>query len=320
MITAGIASLDTPQEHTEGDEGSEDDKEDGWVDPVTRGPEGSASLEEAPPGEDEFVSANTASTGTGAAEVEEEPEPERDPDEMTVAAKDDRLGGPDPNFTFRLRSAPKKELDGTETAVHSPGHKPIPSFQRPPSPTSILNNPITPSPPPPPKTVEPSPKRPSGTRLLANPISTSLLDPSVPAPASNADSSLFRKPSPRPLRQPTTPFHLQKTLILDLDETLIHSTSRPIHYPGGSSGGGGLLGLSVGGVFGNGRAKEGHTVEVVVNGRSTMYHVYKRPYVDHFLKKVWLFPLHVFSFLYYNTDNAVGRVLVHTCDLYRLHA
>lgn len=301
MITAGIASSDTPHELTEGSEGSEDDKEDGWVDPVTRGPEGSESLEEAPPGEDEFVSAT-------AADVKEEED--RD-EKTTVTAKEDRLGGPDPNFTFRLRSAPKKEHDGVENAVPSLTHKLITPFQRPPSPTSILNNPITPSPPPSPplpKAVEPlikvepepAPKRPCGTRLLANPISTSLLDPSVPAPVSNADSSLFRKPSPRPLRQPTTPFHLQKTLILDLDETLIHSTSRPIHYPGGSSGGGGLLGLSVGGVFGNGRAKEGHTVEVVVNGRSTMYHVYKRPYVDHFLKKVCcpVPPLFIFT----NTD------------------
>ena len=38
---------------------------------------------------------------------------------------------------------------------------------------------------------------------------------------------------------------------------------------------------------GKGKLRQaGHTVEVVLNGRSTTYHVYKRPYVDHFLKKV----------------------------------
>lgn len=30
----------------------------------------------------------------------------------------------------------------------------------------------------------------------------------------------------------------------------------------------------------------GHMVEVVLGGRSTLYHVYKRPFVDYFLKKV----------------------------------
>lgn len=47
------------------------------------------------------------------------------------------------------------------------------------------------------------------------------------------------------------------------------------------------MGLSFGGLLGGRRSRrEGHTVEVVLNGRSTTYHVYKRPYVDHFLKKV----------------------------------
>lgn len=81
---------------------------------------------------------------------------------------------------------------------------------------------------------------------------------------------------------PKTPFHRPKTLVLDLDETLIHSTTRPLYPPGG---GGGLLGL--GGLVGYGhRGKAGHMVEVVMNGRSTLYHVYKRPFVDYFLRKV----------------------------------
>ncbi|KAF9247251.1 NLI interacting factor-like phosphatase-domain-containing protein [Melanogaster broomeanus] len=72
-----------------------------------------------------------------------------------------------------------------------------------------------------------------------------------------------------------TPFHLPKTLVLDLDETLIHSTSKEMSL---SSGGFGLLGF--------GRRNMGHTVEVVLGDHSTLYHVYKRPFVDYFLRKV----------------------------------
>ncbi|CCM04063.1 uncharacterized protein FIBRA_06222 [Fibroporia radiculosa] len=78
-----------------------------------------------------------------------------------------------------------------------------------------------------------------------------------------------------------TPVHLQKTLVLDLDETLIHSTSRPISSMSSSSSG--LLGLSI---FGRRNKGAGHVVEVVLGGRSTLYHVYKRPFVDYFLRKV----------------------------------
>lgn len=85
-----------------------------------------------------------------------------------------------------------------------------------------------------------------------------------------------------------TPFHLPKTLVLDLDETLIHSTSRPI--PGSGAGGSGLLGL---GGFGSRNKGAGHMVEVVLGGRSTLYHVYKRPFVDYFLRKVSWFYLKV---------------------------
>ncbi|WWD18482.1 hypothetical protein CI109_102934 [Kwoniella shandongensis] len=257
-----------------------------WIDPVTRAPEGQDSLEEAPPTEDEFALATE--------------------EDHAILQRQ-----PDPNFTFRLRSAPttsqsqnQTKIEDSTTTITQPSFKRQGSlssaFRPSPPPTSILSNPLPlPLPLQPPSPIsslqETTHKRTSsGGRLLANPISTSLLDTSVPA----ATSSLFRKPSPptvtlnntvgggnnRPHHQ--TPFHLQKTLILDLDETLIHSTSRPIAYSG-SSGGGGILGLSLGGlVGGKGKGKEGHTVEVVLNGRSTMYHVYKRPYVDHFLKKV----------------------------------
>ncbi|KAJ3764123.1 NLI interacting factor-like phosphatase [Lentinula raphanica] len=73
-----------------------------------------------------------------------------------------------------------------------------------------------------------------------------------------------------------TPFHSQKTLVLDLDETLIHSTSRPINITSSS----GLFG------FGARKGGPGHVVEVMLGGKSTLYHVYKRPFVDFFLRTV----------------------------------
>ena len=105
---------------------------------------------------------------------------------------------------------------------------------------------------------------------------------------SPAQSFATLMPTPPPSRTPTptcspsvglpiaprkTPFHLPKTLVLDLDETLIHSTSRPLPAPG------------IRGLFGA-RRTASHTVEVVMGDRSTLYHVYKRPFVDFFLRKV----------------------------------
>ncbi|CAL1701065.1 unnamed protein product [Somion occarium] len=93
-----------------------------------------------------------------------------------------------------------------------------------------------------------------------------------------SEAARTRTPTPT-LPTHKTPLHRQKTLVLDLDETLIHSTSRPMD----SHHGGGLLNT-----FGFGRRNKGagHTVEVVLGGRSTIYHVYKRPFVDYFLRKV----------------------------------
>ena len=178
--------------------------------------------------------------------------------------------GPDSNFSFRLRSAGTKESITLKNLLEPPSREPK-TFVRPVTPPSILSNPNAPI------------RQP---RLLPNPMSTSLLDTSVPAiPASQTITTTVALHPASRIHQ--TPFHLQKTLILDLDETLIHSTSRPLSYA--ASAGGGLLGLSFGGLFGGRKSrKEGHTVEVVLNGRSTTYHVYKRPFVDQFLKKVSL--------------------------------
>ncbi|KAL0577723.1 Nuclear envelope morphology protein 1 [Marasmius crinis-equi] len=96
---------------------------------------------------------------------------------------------------------------------------------------------------------------------------------------SDSASSTPRSATPT-LTTRKSPFHFQKTLVLDLDETLIHSTSRPMPHHTGSSG---LFGLRA---FGSRKAGAGHVVEVVLGGRSTLYHVYKRPFVDFFLRTV----------------------------------
>jgi CTD nuclear envelope phosphatase 1 len=101
------------------------------------------------------------------------------------------------------------------------------------------------------------------------------LSPKVPFPSSR-ESSPSTPPPVSSLIRRTTPFHQPKTLVLDLDETLIHSTIRPMR---GSSG---LFGFE----FGGKRLGKGHVVEVLLNGRRTKYHVYKRPFVDYFLRKV----------------------------------
>ncbi|CAI2162813.1 7299_t:CDS:10 [Funneliformis geosporum] len=83
-----------------------------------------------------------------------------------------------------------------------------------------------------------------------------------------ANSSIRLKNSTKPIHQSSltsTPsfssMMKSKTLILDLDETLIHSTSR-------------------------GSRSDAHMIEVMVDNHACLYYVYKRPHVDHFLKKV----------------------------------
>lgn len=144
--------------------------------------------------------------------------------------------------------------------------------------------------------VTPSTNSTSGTLLEVSSASEKVSSPVVTTlPPSPAD--VTRKPA----------FTQKKTLVLDLDETLIHSTSRPIY----ASSGGGLLG------FGGSSKGPGLTVEVFIGGRSTVYHVYKRPFVDYFLKKVsarWT------TMLYQGLTLVIGVKLVHSCNFYRVYA
>lgn len=96
---------------------------------------------------------------------------------------------------------------------------------------------------------------------------------SIKSPTSPSNSSTLRLTKyprntgpPRPLlaKNPS-----QKTLILDLDETLIHSLSK------------------------GGRLTSGHMVEVKLEGQHPiLYYVHKRPYCEEFLRKVCLEPSH----------------------------
>ncbi|KIJ70000.1 hypothetical protein HYDPIDRAFT_23152 [Hydnomerulius pinastri MD-312] len=157
------------------------------------------------------------------------------------------------------------EIKHGNTDVQLPEtHPPSPSLPQPPSPDTLpdvyqINSRTElaglPTPPP-----SPGP-------TVSHPPPTSV---SYPVPTDGAS----RVPTPT-LTAHKTPFHFPKTLVLDLDETLIHSTTKPLSFSAGSFG-----------LFGYGRRDKGHTVEVVLGGRSTLYHVYKRPFVDYFLRKV----------------------------------
>ncbi|KAF7352834.1 FCP1-like proteiny domain-containing protein [Mycena venus] len=112
--------------------------------------------------------------------------------------------------------------------------------------------------------------------------SRSLSASATPPPLQGSDSvstTVSRSSTPIANATRKTPFHLPKTLVLDLDETLIHSTSRPLLSGNSSTG---FFGL---GAF-NRNKGSGHMVEVVLGGHSTLYHVYKRPFVDFFLRTV----------------------------------
>lgn len=92
-------------------------------------------------------------------------------------------------------------------------------------------------------------------------------------------SKYILPPPPRlfPLSRNPEKRRRKKTLLLDLDETLIHSLSRGTPRSLGSSG-------------------SCHMIELKVNNVATLYYVYKRPFCDYFLKEAlnW-FELQIFT-------------------------
>jgi len=129
--------------------------------------------------------------------------------------------------------------------------------------------------------------------------------------SSGAATSVNSRSGTPVLNAKKSPFHLPKTLVLDLDETLIHSTSRPLNSQQSSS----WLGL-----MGEGRRNKGagHVIEVVLGGRSTLYHVYKRPFVDFFLRTVRL--NFVSCHLYPLERVILGFWMVHSRNIHGFHA
>ena len=148
----------------------------------------------------------------------------------------------------------------------------------------------------------PNDEFPIHSKIKAEPTST---------PPTHGASAVSSRSSTPPQTARKTPFHLPKTLILDLDETLIHSTSRPMNSYG--SGGTNLLGLNS---FGRRNKGIGHTVEVTLGGRSTIYHVYKRPFVDFFLRTVRYYT----QILGWTHPPNTGFRVVHPCHIHCFHA
>jgi hypothetical protein len=71
------------------------------------------------------------------------------------------------------------------------------------------------------------------------------------------------------------------------------------------------------GSFGRRNKGAGHMVEVVLGGRSTLYHVYKRPFVDFFLRTVC--PLFLLTLP--NLPSILSGIrLVYTRYIHRIHA
>ena len=108
---------------------------------------------------------------------------------------------------------------------------------------------------------------------LSCPPPQSFAAPMLTPPPSRTPTPTYSISAALPIAPRKSSLHLPKTLVLDLDETLIHSTTRPPTTSG------------IRGLFGARRAAP-HTVDVVMGGRPNVYYVYKRPFVDLFLRKV----------------------------------
>lgn len=234
-----------------------------WVDPVTRAPE---TVEEL----------------SAQAETADVPPPQQARERAASVSRD--RSTPDA-VSFQLRSSSRGDTNALQKYEGGAGGATI----------GILTNPTLVED----GAVDASTSSSRRTKLLPNPLAPTLLTTRGKGAVDVSQVKVITAPPypGRPVSIPRaplmTPFHLPKTLILDLDETLIHSTSRAMSIQSSGVGGGsGLVGINLSGLFGSqrrgggGARGEGHTVEVVLGGRSTLYHVYKRPFVDHFLKKV----------------------------------
>jgi CTD nuclear envelope phosphatase 1 len=117
--------------------------------------------------------------------------------------------------------------------------------------------------------------------------SSSLKSPTSPSPSLRLTKYPRTAGPPVPLLSRKPPL---KTLILDLDETLIHSLAK------------------------GGRMSSGHMVEVKLDRQhAILYYVHKRPYCDEFLRKV-----HRFSAPIFTLSPATGREMVQPRRLHRL--
>jgi hypothetical protein len=275
--------------------------DNGWVDPVTRAPDNQEDLLRQA-AEAEMLSSNGTTTATPKRS---DGSPQRTPPHLVSFQLGKKPSGSSPSDSDANKVAASTTPFSilTNSAKKTNG---MPLLITPMSSTRILEDETSSESGRKTPTDENLPRRsPRNTKLLPAPLSVPLSTTSAPAKRRSEPNHLNR--STLTGHQPslsigsisrglaTTPFHRPKTLILDLDETLIHSTSRPMSLQSSGMGSGsGIVGISLSGLFsggkhqrgGGGARGEGHVVEVILGGRSTLYHVYKRPYVDHFLKKV----------------------------------
>jgi len=94
--------------------------------------------------------------------------------------------------------------------------------------------------------------------VIASVLSLSTFKAKSPTDVRSLEST---SSSPTKNRQVVPVNQKRKTLILDLDETLVHSTIKPVSH-------------------------HHMTVDVLIDGVNCTFYVIKRPHVDHFLKKV----------------------------------
>ncbi|KAI9448121.1 NIF-domain-containing protein [Lactarius indigo] len=100
----------------------------------------------------------------------------------------------------------------------------------------------------------------------SHPTPQSFAAPMLTPPPSRTPTPTYSISAALPIAPRKSSLYLPKTLVLDLDETLIHSTTRPPTT--------------------SGIRAAPHTVDVIMGGRPNVYYVYKRPFVDLFLRKV----------------------------------